>query len=576
MMKRALALLITGLTLSVIVLAGCTTAASTSKTPAVGQTVEVKKGDIAINVTSDGNLEMPNQFDLKFGTQGQVDQIFVVEGDVVKQGALLATLDSAAQINAIKNALLNIQAKKNDFSATSKTNDVSTSACYLPYNYPNLSMQRLMEEAQSDIDRALSYFKQGAYKDSGYWLVMTYFDIQVAEDLIKTKPNVAELAGAQTNSLWSPDTGAGSLVGISVDRQAVIEYLKQYRQKLIDVSNNMKTGNYKIALTALESAKQQMLEVSSQANSTVSIKNRMTYYYADTATSADFLQSAMRYVQELKSYIGNKDATPVEAAKKTYTAKLNLLVGLDVLQNQRNIFEINTSGFNWQKLQQYNLSIQSAEIDLYKAKQEIMKTAIIAPSDGMAVSVSLKKSYVLSAQDYSSQTAVKLVDTGTIRFTGKVDEIDIMKIKAGQKVTIAIDALPNKTFTGTVRFISPYGAASGNVIKFTVLIDLDPTDATLRGGLSATAEIHIASARGVLLVPVSAVVTAGKGSFVMVPGAAGSPPERRPVTIGIQNLEYVEVQSGLKEGEKVLIVGASNANLRIPSAGGGSPMRALR
>lgn len=565
-MKKALALMITVVGLAALLLAGCTSAA-TSKTPAVGQTVEVKRGDIAVNVTSDGNLEMPNQFDLKFGTQGQVDQLFVKEGDIIKQGALLATLDSASQINSIKTALLSIQTAKNNIT-------FGCNPDHLPYNYPNLSVPRMMEEAQSDINKALDYFRQGAYKDAGYWLTMTYFDIQVCEDLISTRPNAAELAGARDNSLWSPDTEAGSLQGIAVDRQEVVDYLYQYRQKLIGVSNNMKTGNYASALPALESAGQQMLDVSSRANSTVSIKNRMTYYYADTATSADFLQSALRYVQELESYIGSDGATSVEAAKKTYTAKLNLLVGLDVLQNQRLIFE-SGGNINWKTLQQYNLSLQSAEIALYKAKQEIMKTAIIAPSDGMAVSVNLKKSYVLSAQDYSSQTAVKLVDTGTVRFTGKVDEIDIMKIKAGQKATITVDALPKKAFAGTVSFISPYGATSGNVIKFTVLIILDPTDIEVRGGLSSTAEIHVASSKNTLIVPVSAVVTAGNRSMVTVPNATTGVNEPRPVTVGIKNLEYAEILSGLKEGEKVLIVGASNSNLRVPNAGG-NPMRVLR
>ena len=566
MIKRPIGLLITSLALTAVLLAGCT--ATASKTPAAGQTVEVKRGDIAINVTSDGNLEMPNQFDLKFGTQGQVDQIFVVEGDEVKQGALLATLDNSSQVNAVKSALLSIQTAKNNI----------TFGCdpdHLPYNYPNLSLPRLMEEAQSDINKSYSYFQQGLYKDAGYWLVMSYFDIQVGENLILTKPDAAALAGAKTNSIWSPDTDAGALSPTTAERQAVVDYLKQYRAKLIGISNAMKAGKYAAVNTDFNSARQQMLEITGRANSMVSIKNRMTYYYADTPTSVDFLQASLRYLEDLQYYLETPEANPVDAAKKLYTAKLNLLVGQDVLQNQKLIFESGGS-IGWKTLQQYNLSLQSAEIALYQAKQEIMKTAIIAPSDGTAVSVNLKKSYVLSALDYSSTTAVSLVDTSIVRFNGKVDEIDIMKIKAGQKVSITVDALPTKTFTGTVAFISPYGATSGSVIKFTVLISLDPTDTKLRGGLSSTATIHIASSSGALLVPVSAVVTAGKASFVMLPGAEGAPPERRQVTKGIQNLEYVEILSGLKEGDKVLIVGATNSNLRIPSAGGGNPMRALR
>jgi len=206
-------------------------------------------------------------------------------------------------------------------------------------------------------------------------------------------------------------------------------------------------------------------------------------------------------------------------------------------------------------LQQYNLSLQSAEIALYKAKQAIMKTAIIAPSDGTVVSVNLKKSSVLSAQNYSSTTAITLVDTNSVRFEGLVDEIDIMKVQPGQKVTIAVDAIPNKVFTGRVKFISPFGTQSGNVIKFDVIIELDPIDVELRGGLSATADINIYSAKNVLLVPVSAIVNTPEGPVVAVIDQATGQPEYKPVTLGQQNLEYAEVLSGLKEGDKVTISG---------------------
>ena len=73
-------------------LAALASACSSSLTPVAGQITDVKRGDLNIIVTSDGNLEMPNQYDLKFGASGQVDRILVEEGDTVKQGALLATL----------------------------------------------------------------------------------------------------------------------------------------------------------------------------------------------------------------------------------------------------------------------------------------------------------------------------------------------------------------------------------------------------------------------------------------------------------------------------------------------------
>jgi HlyD family secretion protein len=554
------------------VLAAFFSACSSSQTPAAGQITDVKRGDLNIIVTSDGNLEMPNQYDLKFGASGQVDQILVEEGDNVRQGALLATLVNTSHINAIKSALFNVQTARNNITLGCGTD-------HLPYNYPDLSVSRMVDEAQRDIDTAAGYYKQGNYKDAGYWLVMTYFDIQVCEDLIISRPDAAELAGAKNNSIWSPDVYAGGSLPVPLDNQLAIDYLQQYRGKLLAIARDMKLGLYSKITPAFDSARQEMSEVSTAAKGTLTIKTRMVYEYADTPTSVDFLQSSLRYLDDLQNYMAEPDALAIEAAKKLYTAKLNLLVGRDVLENQTLIFESGGS-INWKTLQQYNLSLQAAEISLYRAKQEIMKTAIIAPSDGAVVSVDLKKSYVLSVQDYSSKTAVKLVDTSTIRFKGTVDEIDIIKVKPNEPVNITVDAVPDRTFTGKVKFISPYGTAVGKVIKFTVLVEMDPVDIQLRGGLRATAEIMASSIKNALLVPVSYIISTPGGSMVMLADNTTGKAEPKRITVGLQNFQYAEVTSGLSEGDKVQLPGKAASGpasgQQRQSSNPGNAMRALR
>jgi HlyD family secretion protein len=550
-------------------------ACSGSQTPAPGQIVDVKRGDLNIIVTSDGNLEMPNQFDLKFGVSGQVDQILVEEGDMVKQGALLALLDNTSQKNTIKTALFDIQNARNNI--TIQTSGASCVWDHLPYNYPDLSVVRISNEAQKDIVKAVSFFSSGNYKEAGYWLVMTYFDIAICEDVIQSRPNAAQLAGAQNNSTYYPDLTAGGYQSVSADNQEVIDYLQGYRARLLSIAQEMKTGDYAKIAPSLEAALREMSEVTRAAKSTLAIKTRMVYEYLDTPTSVDFLQASLRDLGELQAYIDSSDAKAIEAAKNLYIMKLNLAVGLDTLENQTLIFE-SGGNINWQTLQKYNLGLQAAEILLYKAKQEIMKTAIIAPSDGSVVSVDLKKSYVLSAQDYSSKTAVKLVDTNTIRFKGTVDEIDIIKVKPNQRVNITVDAVPDRTFTGTVQFISPYGTAVGKVIKFTVLVEMDPVDIQLRGGLRATAEIMTSSVQNVLLVPVSYIVSTPGGSMVMLVNGKTGQAEPKPITIGLQNFQYAEVTSGLSEGDKIQVPGKGSFTPPTgprTTSGANNPMRAL-
>ncbi|MCJ7514359.1 MAG: efflux RND transporter periplasmic adaptor subunit [Dehalococcoidia bacterium] len=551
MKKNLITILIVSMVLLSLLVGGCKKSTATTATP--GQVFEVTKGDLNINVSSDGHLTMPDEYDLRFGTNGQVQQIFVEEGDKVKQGALLAMMDDTTQRNAIKTALLAVQTAQNNITVQSKTDSAAAGCDHLPYTYPDLSVPRIMKQAQKDLDTAVSEFKQQDYKDAGRDLVMTYFDIEVAADLVASKPDAAELAGAKTNSTYYPDLYEGSIETYTLTNNAtVVDYLQQYQQKLLDISDDMKAGAYDKVASGLEAAEQQMFTAYNLAESTVYLKGSTMFEYPDTATSADFLQASIRSLQDLQDYLAQDNAEPIEAAKKLYITQLNLLVGQDVLENQTSLFAVGKN-INWQTLQQYNLALQSAQIALYKAKQAIINTAIIAPADGTVVSVDLKKSSVLSAQTYSSTTAIKLVDTNSIRFEGLIDEIDIMKVQRGQKVTITVDALPNKVFTGSIKFISPFGTKTGNVVKYAITIQMDPTDAELRGGLSATADISIYSVKGVLLLPVSVIVNTREGHVVAVINPTTGQPEYRPITLGQQNLQYAEVTSGLKEGDKVTV-----------------------
>ena len=211
-------------------------------------------------------------------------------------------------------------------------------------------------------------------------------------------------------------------------------------------------------------------------------------------------------------------------------------------------------GLSLKNENQYNVDLENALVTLGNKQDDFLKTVILAPFDGTVVSVGIKKNDVLSTQDYSSGGAIQLVDTTAIKFQGLVDEIDILKVKRGQKAMISVDAVPDKEFAGTVSFISPYGTTeTSSVVKFAVTIQLDPTDVELKGGLTATADIAIYDVQNVLLVPLSAVTTTSEGSFVTIVNEVTGQQEKRQVVLGKQNFQFAEVLAGLKEGDQVII-----------------------
>ena len=185
----------------------------------------------------------------------------------------------------------------------------------------------------------------------------------------------------------------------------------------------------------------------------------------------------------------------------------------------------------------------------------MLKTEIMAAFDGTVVDIPVKENDQLSTFDYSSRTAVHLVDTRTIKMTGIIDEIDITKVKVGQNAILTVDALPGQKLNGHVTFVSPFGTLMTGVVNFPVEIYLDPLEGVeLRGGLTATADIIIGQRENVLMVPNRAVKgLAGDYWVDVVKDPSSATTEKRTVKIGMQNKKLTEIVSGLKEGEQVLI-----------------------
>jgi HlyD family secretion protein len=221
-----------------------------------------------------------------------------------------------------------------------------------------------------------------------------------------------------------------------------------------------------------------------------------------------------------------------------------------ILEDNELIFR---GGLNLYASRAYSLQLQATELALKNAKEDLMKTEILAPFDGTVVDVGVKENDQLSSFDYSSITAVHLVDTKTVKMEGVVDEIDIYQVAVGQEAIITVDALPDEEFSGKVTFISPFGTEETGVVEFAVSISLEPTEVELRGGLTATADIIVEKHENVLLIPNRAVKgLVGDYWVEVVIDEATEEVEKRQVVLGAQDAKFTEVISGLEAGEKVM------------------------
>lgn len=201
-MRKLIISIISILTMSMVIFTGCSTDQEEETTKK--EVAEIKKGDVVVGVTADGNLEMPHHVKLRFGTFGTVKTIYVDEGDIVKAGTLLAKLDDTTQKIAITSAEYDIELALNELAEK-----VYPAIIGFPHYYPSSSALMRVEQAIEGLGEARKLLGQKRYKEAASKLRVAQHDLQASYDTlqapitdVKTYPDIA---GAIKSSENIPD-----------------------------------------------------------------------------------------------------------------------------------------------------------------------------------------------------------------------------------------------------------------------------------------------------------------------------------------------------------------------------------
>lgn len=199
-------------------------------------------------------------------------------------------------------------------------------------------------------------------------------------------------------------------------------------------------------------------------------------------------------------------------------------------------------------------NVKSAQASLDYAKVQLSYATITAPIDGVVESVATNEGETVAAS-FNAPTFVTLIDLSRLEVDAFVDEVDIGGVKVGQSASFTVDAFPNKTFKGTVEAIHPQAVIQDNVVNYDVIIGInDAFEGILRPTMTANVTITLDTLSGVLAIPLRAVKRENGKTFVMVPGGKGM--VQRPVTLGRESGDFVQVKAGLSEGDKVFVAGS--------------------
>ncbi len=302
-------------------------------------------------------------------------------------------------------------------------------------------------------------------------------------------------------------------------------------------------------------------------------------------------------VQQSRAQVSNTEAqslalkAQLNQAKKTYDMQKKLYDEKVISLN-----EFNTAASNYESaLANYNAAIatikssqagvKSAQDNLAKANTDLSRTVITAPMDGVVSLLNVKEGEKVAGNSFNVGTEIlRIADMDKIEVRVDVGENDIPKVKLGDSALITIDAYNDRKFKGIVTQIaSSDNSASSSlsaswatdvtqykvyirILKESYMDLLGKKSFPFRPGMSANADIQTRTQRNVVSVPINAVTTREKPDSLKLKSSnqdddldiivfvknEDNTVKKVKVSTGIQDINNIEITSGLKAGEEVI------------------------
>lgn len=460
------------------------------------QTAQVQRQDLTVSVSGSGTVTPIESYQVSALVTGEILESPFEDGDQVEKDQLLYRIDPGSAQTALQQAQLSVQ------------------------------------QAQMNYDTLASSLQ---VKAIGGGVVQT---LHVQEgDLVSAGTAIADITDTSTMTLTVPFQ-AGDAAHISAGQTAQVTLsgtLETLSGTVESVASADQVGN---GGALVRQVKIRLTNPGALTDATTATARVGTYACAAGGTLSPQLRQT------------------ITAAASGEITNLNVSVGSRVSAGAVLAAIGGESAEN--SLADAALAVQNAQLSLQSAQEALDSYTITSPISGTVIEKNLKAGDQLNGGDSGAMAVI--YDLSQLELQMDVSELDIGQIQPGQTVEITAEALPGQTFTGVVEKVSVNGTTTDGFTTYPVTILLSEYG-DLNPGMNVSAHIIVERAENALCVPAEAlngdgtVLVAGEGAFAEdgVTIADPSKIESRPVTLGRGNQDFVEITSGLEEGETVLL-----------------------
>ena len=482
-----------------------------------------KKSPLVISVSGSGQVSASNQIDIKPKVSGEVIYVGVKIGQEVKAGTLIFQLDARDAQKAVRDAEVNLESAKLQLEKLRGSD--------------SLAIPRNKEQAQEDL--------QKAYEDGFNTVSNVFLDLPAVISGVKDILYGENFSKGQ----WNADYFANAVD--EYDIKAV-----QFRDDAYE--------KYQAARKAYD-ANFINYKSASRYSADAAIEVLIDETYDTTRMMAEAVKSANNLIQFYKDKLIERNFVPAPVAN-TFLSDLNIHTGktnshlLSLLNVKNSIKNYKDAILNADlDVRSQELAVRQRENALLDAREKLSDYYVRAPFDGTVAKLDVKKLDSVS----TAAAAVTLITKQKFAEIS-LNEVDISKVKAGQKAVLTFDAVEGLTLDAEVAEVDAIGTVSQGVVTYNVKLGFGSEDDRIRPGMSVNAVIFTNTKPDVLAVPNGAVKSQNNNYYVEIldqpelPGGsqgviASVPPRRQAVEIGLANDFITEIISGIKEGDQVIV-----------------------